>query len=63
MVDNDNKGKLDRILVVKFFDYLIDRLVSSFSTKDEIGTITKNELFIPLKVESNSTRLTHKEIC
>jgi len=43
-----------RRLVVKFTDHSIDTLVPSFVTKDREGTITKDELFIPLKVEGNS---------
>ena len=53
MIDTTNKGKLGRRLAVKFSDYSIDTLVSSIITKDEVGTITKDELFIPLKVEGN----------
>ena len=50
MVDTANEGRL----AVKFTDHSIDTLVPSFVTKDGVGTITKDELFIPLKVEGNS---------
>ena len=54
MFDTANEGKLARRLAVKFTDHSIDTLVPSFVTKDGVGTITKNELWIPLKVEDNS---------
>ena len=53
MTTNEKESKLVRGLAVKCSDYAIDTFVPPFVTKDEVGTITRDEISVPLKVEGN----------
>ena len=53
MTDDNNKSKLVHGLAVKCSDYAIDTFVPPFVAKDEVGTITRDEISTPLKVEGN----------
>lgn len=55
MTDDNNESKLVHGLAVKCSDYAIDTFVPPFVTKDEVGTITRDEISAPLKVEGNRT--------
>ena len=53
MTDDKKESKLVPKLDLNFTDYAIDTFVPSFVTKDEVGTITRDEISTPLKVEGN----------
>ena len=53
--EKKTKRKLDlRLDLVPFTDYSIDTFVTSFETKDEGGTITKDTIDFPLNVRGSS---------